>query len=245
MNDLTRPMRAEVRDPLWMLARQWQFGEFEGEDAGVPIDARVETEMQPVTTLKLRDRPSKPYDGLSPLEMLVERHAVEPDLMMSLFIGRRWLTIVAKTVGPANPIVSSFRAGYALAAPPEPDVARDLRSLQLRTHPRERQLRHAVAGRSLDGAQPIADLDTALRGGLRPSDVFADRGVVIPGAGARPSMRQPRNSAASGSAGCFRPRRRRMAPGLPRSSRISSWSAPPVPMVTRPSWWPTNTPRVI
>ncbi|MGH9883048.1 MAG: hypothetical protein ACRD6N_16555, partial [Pyrinomonadaceae bacterium] len=37
--DLMRPMRAEVRDPAWMLARQWQFGEFEGEDAGAAIQA--------------------------------------------------------------------------------------------------------------------------------------------------------------------------------------------------------------
>lgn len=181
-NDLTRPMRAEVRDPLWMLARQWQFGEFEGEDAGVPIDARVETEMQPVTTLKLRDRPSKPYDGSSPLETVVERHAVEPDLMMSLFIGRRWLTIVGKTVGVANPIVSSFRTGYAFAPPPVLGAARDLRALQLETHTSERQLRLAVAGRGLDGALLIADLAKALRAGQTPSDAFADRGVLIPAA---------------------------------------------------------------
>jgi hypothetical protein len=32
-------LRAEVRDPLWMLARQWQLGEFRGEDAGSPVSA--------------------------------------------------------------------------------------------------------------------------------------------------------------------------------------------------------------
>ena len=31
--DFERSLRAEVRDPLWFLTRQWQFGEFEGEDA--------------------------------------------------------------------------------------------------------------------------------------------------------------------------------------------------------------------
>ena len=29
-----RALRAEVRDPLWMLTRQWQMGEFQGDDAG-------------------------------------------------------------------------------------------------------------------------------------------------------------------------------------------------------------------
>ena len=27
--DFDRALRAEVRDPLWMLAKQWQMGEFE------------------------------------------------------------------------------------------------------------------------------------------------------------------------------------------------------------------------
>ena len=32
-----RALRAEVRDALWMLTRQWQIGEFHGDDAGSPI----------------------------------------------------------------------------------------------------------------------------------------------------------------------------------------------------------------
>lgn len=33
-------LAAAVHDPLWMLARQWQLGEFQGEDAGSPALAR-------------------------------------------------------------------------------------------------------------------------------------------------------------------------------------------------------------
>ena len=32
--DFGRSLRAEVRDALWMLTRQWQVGEFQGDDAG-------------------------------------------------------------------------------------------------------------------------------------------------------------------------------------------------------------------
>ena len=32
---------ARLFDPLWMMARQWQMGEFQGEDAGTPVQARV------------------------------------------------------------------------------------------------------------------------------------------------------------------------------------------------------------
>ena len=42
--DLQPALSAEVADPLWLLCRQWQFVEFAGEDAGTPIDVRVEGE---------------------------------------------------------------------------------------------------------------------------------------------------------------------------------------------------------
>ena len=39
--DFDRALKAEVRDALWMLAKQWQMGEFRGDDAGSPVSARV------------------------------------------------------------------------------------------------------------------------------------------------------------------------------------------------------------
>jgi hypothetical protein len=35
--------RAEVRDALWMLTKQWQLGEFEAEDAGSPVVCKLST----------------------------------------------------------------------------------------------------------------------------------------------------------------------------------------------------------
>jgi hypothetical protein len=35
--DINDGLAARLADPLWMLARQWQFGEFRGEDAGSPV----------------------------------------------------------------------------------------------------------------------------------------------------------------------------------------------------------------
>ena len=40
---------ARVHDPLWLLARQWQVGEFQGEDAGTPIVARWRARVKPMT----------------------------------------------------------------------------------------------------------------------------------------------------------------------------------------------------
>ena len=35
--DLTPSLKAQLRDPLWLLCRQWQLGEFEGDDCGTPV----------------------------------------------------------------------------------------------------------------------------------------------------------------------------------------------------------------
>ena len=39
--DMGTSSGARVFDPLWLLTRQWQTGEFQGEDAGSPVKARV------------------------------------------------------------------------------------------------------------------------------------------------------------------------------------------------------------
>jgi hypothetical protein len=40
-NSFDRSLAAEIRDAAWMLTRQWQLGEFEGDDAGSPVAAQV------------------------------------------------------------------------------------------------------------------------------------------------------------------------------------------------------------
>src|SRR5688572_1201213 len=44
-------LRAEVRDPLWMVGRQWQLGELWGEDAGSPVQIRLRMDCTPLTRL--------------------------------------------------------------------------------------------------------------------------------------------------------------------------------------------------
>ena len=39
--DLTTSLAAPIADPLWLLHRQWQLGELEGNDAGTPIAVTV------------------------------------------------------------------------------------------------------------------------------------------------------------------------------------------------------------
>src|SRR6187431_2063769 len=44
-----RALRAEVRDALWMLTRQWQMGEFQGDDAGSPVLAKIRMDTTRLT----------------------------------------------------------------------------------------------------------------------------------------------------------------------------------------------------
>lgn len=46
--DLQRGFRAEVHDPLWILGRQWQMGEHQGEDASSPVEVEFVAEHLPL-----------------------------------------------------------------------------------------------------------------------------------------------------------------------------------------------------
>ena len=83
--EMNTSLQARIYDPLWLLARQWQFGEFEGEDNGSPVLARWRGESAPLTRYQAGAIAPKTqvvapkYDGLTiPLETLVEREAVRP-----------------------------------------------------------------------------------------------------------------------------------------------------------------------
>src|SRR5205085_3375127 len=74
--NFARSLRAEIRDPLWMLTRQWQMGEFEAEDAGSAIDARLLTTQAHVDRVELSDAGGRQYDLQVPLETMVEQEAI-------------------------------------------------------------------------------------------------------------------------------------------------------------------------
>jgi hypothetical protein len=178
-DDLTRSVRAELRDPLWMLARQWQFGELAGDDAGTPIRAKLAAQVAQVAALRLRGGPAQPYDGSRPLEPLVERAAVQPDLMMSLHIGLRWRGLMLRQFGAMTTLVDAFVTRFGFALP----VAggKDLAALQLATHRRELALRLTTAGKAIDGAAVLVVALAARAAGTPPSDAFAARGIPVAG----------------------------------------------------------------
>ena len=82
--DLSVSLQAQISDPLWMMARQWQVGEFRGEDAASPVKISVTTHHAEI------DRWSPGLDGDdidrsadTPLEASVE--GIAPQDMISAY----------------------------------------------------------------------------------------------------------------------------------------------------------------
>jgi hypothetical protein len=94
--DFTRSLKAEVRDALWMLTRQWQFGEFQGEDAASPVTSQI------FGTNDIIDRTAFPggqvfkYDEQTPLEIKVERENIKPNLFLSVQMGTYFIKLLKK-----------------------------------------------------------------------------------------------------------------------------------------------------
>ena len=72
-------LQAQVADPLWLLARQWQFNEFQGEDAGTPLSVRFSVSGAPVSAFRSGKEGNlwKPVErGRPPIETRVEAEPV-------------------------------------------------------------------------------------------------------------------------------------------------------------------------
>lgn len=148
-----RSLRAEVRDPLWLLTRQWQVGELQADDAGSPVLAQMHLRRTELTELGARDLPVAPFADALPLETRVERRPVVLSLGgtplaldLRLALGRRWEKLLAASGLPAT-YRDAFRDAYPVHAP-DPDEADDA---ALVAHLSVWQSVAAVAGRALDG----------------------------------------------------------------------------------------------
>lgn len=160
--DFSRALRAEVRDPLWMLTRQWQMGEFKGDDAGSPATAKLRYSCERVTHLKRREGAPVEYDeGRQPLDPEVEAlplplslGALPSGLDQRLAMGRRWAKLLrAEGFGP---LVATFRGRHRFDRPnPEEED-----EFPISAHAGVWQSFAAVADRAIDGGSLYAYLRT-------------------------------------------------------------------------------------
>ncbi|MGI4742620.1 MAG: hypothetical protein ACRYG7_46270 [Janthinobacterium lividum] len=131
--EFNRALRAEVRDPTWLLARQWQMREFRAEDRGTPAYADVTMRERPLSRLALPGQDARDYAPRSqPLEAAVEAQPRPIGTGLRLQMGQYWrrqlraLTTLANGVAVADFFACSFPLRIPTAA--EDPVAHSLAS---------------------------------------------------------------------------------------------------------------------
>jgi hypothetical protein len=158
--DFTRSLRAEVRDPLWMLTRQWQFGEFQGEDAASPVTSRISFQHHSIDRIALADSAAAAFDMTAmPLEAYVERETIPlilrelatgevySDTVFAVRWGKQFLKLLqdASLDGHYQLYLNKFPIRVLPINPPPGDPARVVPDTDAE------QVRTAVTGRIADG----------------------------------------------------------------------------------------------
>jgi hypothetical protein len=150
---MTASLQARVHDPLWLLARQWQFGEFQAEDRASPTRAKVELQHSQIE-LYFPGRPDsgsassskkKPYGTGLPLETWVEREPVRKagNYREAAEAGVQFFRLLGSEL--SEKYRAAFLQKYALESPSE-NGRRDLDNDSLR-------FLAVMAGRVIDGVR--------------------------------------------------------------------------------------------
>lgn len=177
-DDFDRALKAEVRDPLWMLTKQWQLGEFRGDDAGSPAFAKIQMATTRLTKYQADSKQVQTYDEDVPLEAKVEQKKIpfksgaqDMSLDIRLMMGRHWLKLI-KTDFPAG-LRDEYILLYKILLP-DPD---DKNFASIVAHREAWQQVAAVAERSMDGYVFYAHLkkgNSASEGTSQLGDVDLD-----------------------------------------------------------------------
>jgi hypothetical protein len=170
--DMTPGVEARLHDPLWLLARQWQLGELDGEDGGSAVLARARHDIGRITGFAPRGGATIDHDPATlPTAALAEatpRGAARPipDLVTRVRTGRHLVRLLTRAgfVERAARLTADFPVA---AAGPHLDAA-------------DRMLAGALAHRAPDGLA-VATVLRAMLPALPPAlaEPPADAGAVV------------------------------------------------------------------
>jgi len=146
--DLNPGLEAQIADPLWMLARQWQTGEFTGEDASRPVEVRAQVGWQPLGEIRLGNGVAQPLslDG-EPLETRVESEPVRQGPARARLAAEAGLQLL-RMARASTELRERLRAAWPLRLPNDDGL-----------DPRGRLELELLARRSLDGIALAQALD--------------------------------------------------------------------------------------
>lgn len=168
---LERHLAAQVRDPMWFLTRQYQFGEYRGEDAASPAYVEFNGRFSSITGLFAPGDPVTPFHNGAPLEELIQTEGFTPNWAMRVELGQ-WYEVLLTDAGMPAAFVAAFRNVFAVPSPdtvPRTERDHDLRRLLV-----------VCQGRGIDGLSLLDAIQNApdglptdppVPGGVDPNDV--------------------------------------------------------------------------
>ncbi len=105
-------------DPLWMLGRQWQFGEFVGEDNGSPISVQGFYVKKGISTYATLNNQNTASLGSGPLEVQVEAMSIPlNDLRTRVKVGQKFERLIRQKYDDgeeAQEYIDQLRSIYPL-----------------------------------------------------------------------------------------------------------------------------------
>lgn len=151
-------LEMRVHDPLWMLARQWQFGEFQGEDTGSPVWVALSGDQMPLELYLPGPLGEHDYEQVQlyspdiPLEYLIEKEqtpaleAMGANRRLAVEAGQHFLWLLGEPLASAHS--THLIATFGLTP-----LAKEERP---RLDPDSLAFLDLMAGRALDGARLLA-----------------------------------------------------------------------------------------
>jgi hypothetical protein len=159
-HNFDRALSAEVRDAMWMLTRQWQMGEFKGDDAGSPVTSKIYMEKTMLTKYQASQGDVEAYDDSVPLEAKVEQRKIsfvagdlEISLDLRLLMGRQWSKLLNKNGFDA--LVNKLYIDNFAIYQPDPNNRNDVYYC---ANPQSWRKHVAVANRHIDGKKLYDDI---------------------------------------------------------------------------------------
>ena len=112
-------LAARLRDPLWLLTRQWQVGEFQGEDAGSPAFTRIAGEYQPITAWRAGEQDWQALTLDRPLESMLLAESfpandVSLQTELALMFERELRSTAGINVAVADALLDELRTHLAI-----------------------------------------------------------------------------------------------------------------------------------
>ncbi|WP_406723872.1 hypothetical protein WJ438_03220 [Streptomyces sp. GD-15H] len=170
--DMRPALEAQIHDPLWLLTRQWQFGEYLADDAGSPVWIRVRAQSDSLTAyrpgaLPAAGAPATPREDYLPgvpLEALAEREQTPAVDLRAAGESGQHLTRLLGGAGLAEVAAAVLRA-WALPLPGPTDERPAAATAQ---SPAVRRYLAVMGGRVPDGHRTADALRPLLPSGSVP-----------------------------------------------------------------------------